>query len=277
MHGNGLQNCYLKSTIRPRVQRDFVIDSAILLPDDVLDDCDKLGSEINTAGQQFKLYCGQDYPYNDLALEHAKSMKECMGLCAGKGNVCAGISYLPAMDQAGGYWNCYLKSATGLNGLKKTTFKADSAFVLDLSRSMTTTLSSLPPLSSVKGIVTLSSLPPVSSGGATTPTDLNMSTGLSTSRSGGTSLAKGAIAGIALGTLVGTALLVFACGLIYRRRRQIQEKEAVRDSPLYHPSATYHGPQERGGSLVAPIIAELPSSREPEKIAELPASEYPRV
>lgn len=304
LHGTGPRNCYLKSSIQPEVSQSFVVDSAILIPNDVVEDCSQLGSSTNVGGTQFKTYCGQDYPHNDAAGVHAKSMKDCLSVCANNRGTCAGVSYEAAMTQGHGYWNCYLKSATAFNGLVIQPFVVDSAFVIDPSNPVAS-MSSLPAPSFAASIATLASLPPAISyasvatlsasstlstlGGAAT------STGVSSSiRNDGNSLSKGAIAGIAIGALAGVAFLAVIVGILYRRRRRSRAANPTNfqgvnpniaytqpgHADYYQPPPTYHHPaakQVASSHPVAPVTAELPSPTGPGGRVELAAPGYGRV
>jgi hypothetical protein len=201
-------HCFLKNIVTQPQSRGYVVDSAILLPTDVQDDCAQLDSQLVIKGTRFKTYCGMDYPQDDIMVKyHANSMGDCMGICVDQKVACVGVSYEAAMTHAWGYWNCYLKSATAVNGLRNQTHRTDSAFVVDNSN--------LPAPSSAPGPMnTQSSISTSSTGGPTSSSEATAS------RKSSSKLVGGTIAGIVVGSLIGVALTVIMCIVLYKRHRR---------------------------------------------------------
>lgn len=214
---HGSQNCYLKSSISIPIPKDYAVDSAIRIPDDVQDDCEGLAEELSVNNTRFHKYCGMDYPRNDDGVDHANSMEDCLRICADHSE-CAGVSYEPGMAHSLGYWNCYLKSATATQGLVKQTWKVDSAFAVDTDGNTETTISSsLAPTSTLAAVSSLTlSLP-------SAPVATSTS---STNNTGGSSPSKAWIAGAVLGPVLGVVLVALLCFLLYKRRQKTRHGHA---------------------------------------------------
>lgn len=121
--------CYLKppSTFsQATLAKDPTLDSAILLPGDVLNNCESL-LNTGTPGQVFwKKYCGMDFNGNDLKQFHAKSLQDCINRCSSYTG-CKAVSFEAAMTHGMGYFNCYLKNSNNTGNLVKRSFDVDSA------------------------------------------------------------------------------------------------------------------------------------------------------
>ncbi|KAL8825407.1 MAG: hypothetical protein Q9191_004439 [Dirinaria sp. TL-2023a] len=73
------------------------------------------GTYTDASGQQYQIYCGTDFPGNDLTTPHVSSLADCLAACdnyvpnanAAGGKPCVGVSY--GAGNPGG--NCYLKYA----------------------------------------------------------------------------------------------------------------------------------------------------------------------
>jgi hypothetical protein len=241
--GTGPRRCYLKSSVeRLLVQTSRIVDSAIVIPSDVKDDCDSLEIQSDVNGTHFQKYCGYDYPLNDAfdTLHHAKSLKACMGICVSHGRTCSGVTFEPGMTHGVEYWNCYVKiGAFVQDGLQKKTWSVGSAFVVDNSNSLDAS-SSLARASSYRSIATATNSP----------------TSTRVPKSPHSPLfSKGAIAGISIGALAGVALTCIFAILIFRRRRRRRADTHI----AFDPSDPAHQPAMRRNVPNAPLLRELPA------------------
>ncbi|KAH9878276.1 hypothetical protein J1614_003493 [Plenodomus biglobosus] len=228
---NGPNGCFLKNDIPAPVTRDPLSDSALLLPNDVQDDCSNLAKEVEVKGKRYGIHCGHDHAGHDLRSEHAKSMQQCVGLCSDNQD-CTSVSFDPDMAVESMYWNCYLKSSSGLDNLSQAASSMHTAFAINMNSSDGTAASSS---------ITPSSPSPSASGSipstrATLPPDTDA----------GPASSKAWIAGAVVGPVIGVALVALLYVLYKRRRRNRLEPEMKSELPSQH--SYYAGRNEKDGT-----------------------------
>ncbi len=139
--------------------QSFIMDAAIAAGPTATEDCSAYGPTYTPQAQaaarqgavDFKLYCGQDYPRDDLSVAFAANMGSCMDQCV-QNTSCLGVAYDAA--QVNGFQNCYFKSGTDVAGLMTNTFVVDAAFITSISSSSS---SSSPSSTSTSGGAAVSS------------------------------------------------------------------------------------------------------------------------
>ena len=236
---HGETNCYLKKAVPTPVEQTFEIDIAVAIWPDTVEDCTDLSADFQ-AENGFQTHCGQDYPYNDVPGKqfNANSLEACIKMCAAQEDVCAGVSYEASMNH--GYLNCYFKSAVGSNGLTKTSFSVDSAFLVQRNPSSSSAAATASPslvpgiLSSATAVSSSSSASSTQSPAPTSPTDSASPTASSTNNSS----SKAWIAGAVLGPLVFLALITVLALYFYRRARGSRRESAP---PPYMAQASSQG------------------------------------
>jgi MYXO-CTERM domain-containing protein len=237
---HGTSNCYPKYSLPAPVVQTYAIDAAAAIATPASSDCSSLGETYTVGSTVFQLYCGKDFPQNDLVQFHEDTMEGCMEQCVSysqESSYCAAVSY--EASQAHGYLNCYLKSSTKSGSLETQAFVVDSAFVIqDALITSSSTIESSIPATSVTAAATIlgttSNMPsPLPSNPATAAASSTPSISLIPSESP-SSPSRVWISGIVIGSVAIVALV--AVGLLLLRRRQRRKQDIVNPSVAQLPA-----------------------------------------
>src|SRR3569833_11736 len=135
---NRTQNCILKGSDVPTpATQTFVMAAAIAAGPTATADSSTEGSTYTARSSpavRFSVFCGKDYPHDDIGKVYAATMGSCMDQCAQRNNstggakICRGVSYDGFQGQ--GFQNCFLKSTSDSGGLVEQSFSIDSALVV---------------------------------------------------------------------------------------------------------------------------------------------------
>ena len=149
------------------------------------------GTYTDASGQEYQVYCGTDFPGNDLTTPHVNSLSECLTACdnyvpsanVAGGKSCVGVSY--GAGNVGG--NCYLKYAIttinygdgGITSARKISYQPQNVQSESLDQDTYSQTATTPPGGSTSGSP---------NGGTTSPTSATKSA----SPNGGTTSATSA-------------------------------------------------------------------------------------